>query len=402
MGSGKDTASSEFITRLPDLQALAGRLRRHPAFAVDTEFERERTYWPKLQLVQVAAPGLAAVVDPLAVESMDPLFDLIAAPAIQKVTHAGRQDAEIFAMRMGRPPANLYDTQIAAALVGLGGQVGYANLVQRLLHTKLRKTERVTDWGRRPLTPAQLTYAADDVRYLLPIKDHLDRELDTLGRTDWLAEELAFYSDPAFYERDPDTLWMRVSGWRTLEPRGWALLRELARWREDEAMSRDIPRNRVTGDDVLVEIALRDPESVSDLAPLRRLHPRERERSGKAILEAVARGRAVPEKDLPSVPRAKPEDGESSLVADLMGVVMKRRASENRIAPSYLGTQKELSQVVAWLAGSRNGSPPPLLTGWRKRLVGDELIALFDGRAALHVDEGKRVRVRREERRTGG
>jgi ribonuclease D len=396
VGPAKDTAPAELITRLPDLEALARRLKQEPAFAVDTEFERERTYWPKLQLIQVAGPGETAVIDPLAVERLDPLFDLIADPAIQKVTHAGRQDAEIFATAMERPPANIYDTQIAAALVGLGGQIGYANLVQRILHTRLKKTERVTDWGRRPLSPAQLEYAAGDVLYLLPIKEHLDRELETLGRTEWLAEEQAFYGDPGFYEKDPNALWRRVSGWRTLDPRGWAVLRELARWREETAMRRDIPRNRVVGDDVLVEIALRNPESVSDLAPLRRLHPRERERSGKAILEAVARGRAVPKAELPSVARSAPEDAESSLVADLMSVVMKRRASENRIAPSYLGTQKDLSAVVAWLAGSRDGNPPPLLSGWRRRLVGAELIALYDGRAAVHVDSGKKVRVREE------
>jgi ribonuclease D len=397
VGSAKDTAPAELITRLPDLEALTRRLAREPAFAVDTEFERERSYWPKLQLIQVAAPGEVAVIDPLAVERLDPLFELIGDPAIQKVTHAGRQDAEIFATAMGRPPANIYDTQIAAALVGLGGQIGYANLVQRILHTKLKKTERVTDWGRRPLSPAQLEYAAADVLYLLAIKEHLDGEVNDLGRAEWLAEEQAFYSDPAFYERDPDTLWMRVSGWRTLDSRGWALLRELARWREETAMRRDIPRNRVVGDDVLVEIVLRNPDSVSDLAPLRRLHPREREKSGQAILDAVARGRAVPKGELPSVPRSAPEDAESSLVADLMSVVMKRRASENRIAPSYLGTQKDLSSVVAWLGGPRNGNPPPLLIGWRKRLVGTELIALYDGRASVHVDAGKRVRVRGEE-----
>jgi len=383
------------ITRPRDLERLVARLRRHDTIALDTEFERERTYWPKLQLIQVAVPDEVAAVDPLALAGdLGPILDLVNDPSIRKVTHAGRQDAEIFWNITGSPPQNLYDTQIAAALVGLGEQSGYASLVQRLLKVRLKKTERVTDWGRRPLSDSQVEYALDDVRYLLEVTRRLDERLRKLGRETWLQEELAFYADRDFYVQDPSTLWMRVSGWRGLDRRGLAILRELARWREEEAAHRDIPKNRVVPDDVLVEIASRRPAEPAGLTPLRRLHPREIERNGRNLVRCVETGLAVPEDDLPRVVRHHHEDPETALAADLLGVLLRLRARESQIAPSYLGNQKAVAKLVSWLAGSREGDPPPLLHGWRHELVGRELVALFEGKHSLYVDpESGRVAI---------
>ena len=274
------------------------------AFALDMEFERERSYWPKLQLVQVAVPNLVAAIDPLALEDLSPLYDLIADPAIEKITHAGRQDAEIFFLKTGKAPAGIYDTQIAAALVGLGEQVGYAMLVQRLLGVRVIKHERVTDWGRRPLSEAQLEYALNDVRHLLQIRDALNADLRELGRETWFREETAFYSDPDLYRHDPDRLYMKVSRWRSLDRRGLGVLRELVGWREEDGRRRDLPRQRVVPDDVMIELASRRPKRVSDLSPLRRLHPKEIERGGDAIVAAVGRGLALPEAQLPNPPKA--------------------------------------------------------------------------------------------------
>jgi ribonuclease D len=374
------------ITRPQDLAALATRLRSHRVFALDTEFERERTYWPKLQLIQVAVPDEAAVIDPLALGSLEPLYQLLRDPEVIKVTHAGRQDAELFQNRMGAPPAALYDTQIAAALVGYGEQAGYASLVEQLLGTRLRKTERVTDWGRRPLSDSQVRYALDDVRYLLDLRERLDAQLGDLGRTAWLEEELAFYADPATYDRDPRRQWLRVSGWRSLDRRGLAVLREVTAWREDEASARDVPRNRVVGDDVLIEIAARRPKTTADLSPLRRLPERELARSGQAILAAVARAMALPDSELPAVPAAHREDPETGLVVDLLALLLRKRARESRIAPSYLGTRDAVLDLVTWLGGSRRGGPPALLHGWRRELAGDELTALFEGKRSLRID----------------
>ncbi len=375
------------ITRPEELSAFVSRVREHDAFALDTEFERERTFWPRLQLIQVGIPGEVAAIDPLALTSLTPLFDLIVDPSIQKVTHAGKQDAEIFFNRIGDPPANFYDTQIAAALVGYGEQVGYANLVNRLLQVRLRKAERVTDWGRRPLSDSQVEYALGDVRYLLDLKKILDQELTDLDRSSWLEEELAFYQDVGFYVHDPRRMWMRVSGWRALDKRGLGILRELTVWRENQAQVRDVPRNRTVADDVLVEIALRRPSGIADLTPLRRLHSREIERSGHAILGAVKTGMETPESDLPEASRPPREDADAALVGDLIGVLLKKRAREKRIATTYLGNSKAVSALVAWLSGPRDGDVPPLLSGWRNELVGEDLVALYEGRTFLHIEQ---------------
>lgn len=377
------------ITRSAELRSLVERLREQGSFALDTEFERERTYWPKLQLIQVGIPDHVVAIDPLELESLSPFYDLITDPDVEKVTHAGRQDAEIFYTRIGSPPANFYDTQIAAALVGFGSQVGYANLVNRLLQVRITKTERITDWGRRPLSDAQLNYALDDVRYLLDVKKRLDQELDALGRSEWLAEELAFYDDPRFYGEEASRLWMRISGWRSLEPRALGVLCELAKWRENEACARDVPRNRVVPDDVMVDIAARKPRRIVDLTPLRRLHPREIERSGNAILNAVRKGLETPESDLPKPVKKSRDDADVTLIADLMGVLLRKRAREARIAPTYLGNQKSVTALAQWLGGDREGNPPLLLTGWREDLVGRELKALYEGRTKLMVDARK-------------
>ena len=382
------------ITRPNELADAAGTLRRHGAFALDMEFERERSYWPKLQLVQVAVPDLVAAIDPLALEDLSPLYDLIADPAIEKITHAGRQDAEIFFLKTGKPPAGIYDTQIAAALVGLGEQVGYAVLVQRLLGMRVVKHERVTDWGRRPLSDAQLEYALNDVRHLLQIRDALNADLRELGREAWFREETAFYADPDLYRHDPDRLYMKVSRWRSLDRRGLGVLRELVEWREEEAMRRDLPRQRVVPDDVMIELAGRRPKRVADLSPLRRLHPKEIERGGEAIVAAVGRGMALPEAQLPNPPKPPREDPDASLAADLLAVLLRMRAREIRIAPSYLGTQKNVLELVNWLADKREGPPPHLLEGWRREAVGNDLAEVYEGRVSLRVDaEAGRVVV---------
>jgi ribonuclease D len=382
------------ITRPEELAAISARLRDHRVFALDTEFERERTYWPKLQLIQVALPGEAAAIDPLSFDSLGPFYDLLRDPGVIKVTHAGRQDAELFQNRLGSPPAGLYDTQIAAALVGYGEQAGYASLVNQLLGARIKKTERVTDWGRRPLSESQLRYALDDVRYLLDLKGRLDSELEQLGRTAWLQEELAFYADPGTYDRDPNRLWLRVSGWRSLDRRGLAVLREVTRWREEEAATRDVPRNRVVGDDVLIEIAARRPKRIPDLAPLRRLPARELDRSGQAILAAVRTGMELTDGDLPVIPASTREDAETNLVVDLLALLLRKRARESRIAPSYLGNRDAVLELVSWLRSRKHGAPPSLLTGWRRELAGDELVALYEGRRSLRIEgTGRKLSV---------
>jgi len=375
------------VVSAPDrLRELTRALREAGTFALDTEFERERTYWPKLQLLQVATDTHCAVIDPLALGDIGPLLDLVLDPGMVKVTHAGRQDAEIFYHLTGKTPRSIYDTQVAAALVGRGDQVSYAGLVRQFLKVRIKKTERITDWGRRPLSAAQIAYAGDDVRYLLEVKRRLDRELSEHDRQGWLEEELACYNDPATFGQDPEKLWQRVSGRRSLDRRGLGILRELAVWREEEAARRDVPRNRVVPDDVLVDLAARRPVAEADLRALRRLHPREIERNGSEILAVVKRGMELPSDALPEIPRIVRDDPETALLVDLMAVLVRRRAREQRVAGGVFGNQDSLSEAVMWLAGDRDSTPPPILRGWRGEIVGASLRDLYDGALALGVD----------------
>ena len=260
-----------------DLERTVSRLREHGSFGLDMEFQRERTFRPRLQLVQVSTPDESLLIDPLAFEELDSLWDVVEDPSIEKIVHAGSQDMEIVFARSGKLPHNIFDTQIAAALLGLGDQIGYANLISRMLHRRLKKGETVTDWSIRPLSNAQVEYALDDVRYLHEIREKLWAKLASMGRETWLREETEHYEERRTYERDPQTLWARISRMRSLDPKGLSILRELAIWREEEAQRRDEPRGRIVADETLVEIARRGPKKPEDLKPLRTLHPREQE-----------------------------------------------------------------------------------------------------------------------------
>lgn len=355
--------------------------------ALDMEFERERTYRPVLQLIQAATEDRLALIDPLAESDLGPLWALIADPSVEIVVHAGSQDMEIFFDRAGIPPTTVFDTQIAAALLGMGEQPGYADLVRRVLDVRLKKGERTTRWGQRPLTPAQIEYALDDVRYLLPLRDRLHADLERRKRLSWLAEELAFYTLERTYVQDERLLWLRVSRHRSLSPRRLAVLRELAIWREHTAATRNIPRNRVVPDDVLLDIARRLPRQPGDLGALRRLHPREVHRSGTAIVEAVERGLAVPESDHPHLTVLRDEDRDLDLTVDLLSLFVRHRARSAAIAASYLGTKKDVFQLVAAHRADRTDSDDArLLHGWRRELVGEDLLRILRGEMTLAVE----------------
>jgi ribonuclease D len=382
-----------FVDNKAELERTVERLRSHGSFGLDMEFQRERTFRPRLQLVQVSTPDESLLIDPLAFEDLEPLWDVVADPSIEKIVHAGAQDMEIVWARSGLLPRNIFDTQIAAALLGLGDQIGYANLISRMLHRRLKKGETVTDWAMRPLSAAQIEYALDDVRYLHELRDRLWSKLASMGRETWLREETEHYEVRGTYERDPQTLWSRISRMRSLDPRGRSILRELAIWREEEAARRDEPRGRIVADETLVEIARRTPKKPEDLKPLRTLHPRELARSGPGLVAAVQKGLKAPEDTWPRLDPIKPEDERFSITVDLLEVVLRARALENEIAPSYLGTRADIAQLIeATVGGGRRRKSakepePLLLTGWRQQLVGDELVAFLEGRASLKIDE---------------
>lgn len=382
----------EVVTRPEQLEEFLGQARTGEPVALDMEFERERTYRPILQLVQLATRDRAVIVDPLEVEDLGPLWDLVADPSIPILFHAGRQDLEIFWHESGGMiPHNLIDTQIAAALLGMGEQVGYADLVRRMLDVHLKKGERTTDWGRRPLSDAQLKYAMDDVLYLHEVGDKLMEMLEERGRTEWLREEMEFYSDRSTWERSPDELWMRISRHRSLSGKNLSVLRELAVWREDTASRRNIPRNRVVADDVLIDLARRLPSTVEDLGTLRRLHPREIERGGDSILDAVRTGLDRPKEEWPRLPKMREDDTELNLAIDLLSTFVKIRGREVQIATSYLGNKKDVTSFAYAHKANRDRSKLALGHGWRYELVGRDLERILEGELDFAIENGKVV-----------
>jgi ribonuclease D len=353
---------------------------------VDTEFMRESTYWPKLCLVQVAGPEEVAVIDALA-DGIDlaPLDRLMLDPGVLKVFHAARQDLEIFYQRLGEVPKPIFDTQIAAMVCGFGESVGYETLVSSLTRGKLDKSSRLTDWSQRPLTERQLAYAEADVVYLRTIHEKLRQRLERTGRAAWLTGEMAILTDPATYRADPQDAWLRLKP-RSAKPRMLAVLRELAAWREREAQRRDVPRNRVVRDDALVEIAGHAPRDAAALGRTRGLSKGTAEgRIGAEILEAVARGLAVPEGELPAAERRRDLPSGIGPVTEMLKVLLKLRCEQHHVAPKLVASSAEIEEI----AGSHHLADIPALTGWRYELFGRDALAMKRGEVALAIKRGR-------------
>ncbi len=391
----------EIFSTSSDLKSFCQRARKEKSIALDTEFERERTYKPILQLVQVATRQEAVLIDPLLLEDLTPLWKLVADPTIEVILHAASQDLEIFYDKTHTLPHNLFDTQVAAALLGMGEQPGYADLLRRVLDVGVKKQERVTDWGKRPLREAQIQYALNDVVYLHALRDELSTRLQKIGRLGWLAEELAHYEEIGEYELDLRRLWLRVSRHRSLDGRGLAVLRELADWRERSAAHRNVPRNRVVADDVLIDLSRRQPKLVEDLHLLRRLHSREISRSGEEIIEAVRKGTEVPKAEWPKLPAIREDDQDIQLTADLLSVFLRKITRKVSIATSYVATKKDLVRFIERLRGDDDTvNDLPLMKGWRYELAGRHLLRMLDGQVSLSVEpESRHVRVVESQRK---
>ncbi len=347
------------------INAIAAHLATAPLIGLDTEFLRERTYFAELCLVQVSWAEGAACLDPLAKADLAALRDPLSAPGTLKVLHASRQDLEVLLPAVG-PVRPLFDTQLAAALAGEPAQVGYAELVRRLLGRELPKAHTRTDWSRRPLTPEQIEYALDDVRYLLPLKSELEARLQRLGRLPWLAEELAALEDPAALSVDPEQAWRRVKGLSGLDPGRERLLRALAAWRERRALERNRPRGWILDEAVLRNIVLRVPRTPQALGAIEGMPPGLLERCGAELLECV-RGAEIPE-PAPPLTRPKPDARQSELLRHL-GTVHRTVATELGLSPEVLATRRDLERLAA------GRQDTPVLTGWRRPVLGERLLA---------------------------
>ncbi|MET0688708.1 MAG: ribonuclease D [Methyloceanibacter sp.] len=377
------------ITRTEELAEVCARLGSAEFVAVDTEFMREQTFWPRLCLIQMAGGGTEVLVDSLA-PGMDltPFFELMVNERVLKVFHSARQDVEIVHHLARVIPHPIFDTQVAAMVCGFGEAVSYSMLVKRLLNRNLDKTSRFTDWSRRPLSERQLTYALGDVLYLRDLYPKLRSQLDKSERASWLNEEMGVLTDPATYELHPEQAWRRLK-MRVKTPKALAVLIELAAWREREAQAQDVPRSRILKDEALYDIASQAPRTVDDLGSLRTLHDGfARSMRGRAVLDAVSRGLERDPKSIPPIERGEPMPPEAQAVVDLLRVLLKATAGKHGVAPKLIATSEELEEIAR-----SDDEEVPVLRGWRRKLFGDDALALKRGELSLAI-EGGAVAVR--------
>jgi len=381
----------DVVTTTEDLAAACERMVQHPFVTVDTEFLRESTYYPLLCVAQIASPAEAIIIDALAAEvDLASFYALMANERVTKVFHAARQDVEIIWHQAALIPRPLFDTQVAAMVLGYGDAISYDQLVQRVTGDALDKSSRFTDWARRPLTPAQISYAISDVTHLRDVYRALAADLTERGRVNWVDEEMEILTSPDTYRSDPETAWERLKS-RVRKPKELAILIELAAWREREAQLRDVPRGRVLKDEVIGEIAIQAPTTPEGLAALRSL-PKgfERSKCGQEILEALKRGLARDPKTLPRIERARSQANASATV-ELLKVLLRMTAEKHGVAAKVIATVDDLERIVA-----HDNANVRALKGWRRELFGEKALALKHGDLALAIERNRVVAVNRQ------
>jgi ribonuclease D len=375
----------QLITQTDALSVLCRQLRASPYVAADTEFMRETTYWPNLCLIQLAAPGIAAIVDPLSPGlDLAPFYDLMADRNVTKVFHAARQDIEIVHHATGIIPDPLFDTQVAAMVCGFGEAVSYSALVKQITGRNHDKTSRYTDWSHRPLSERQLTYALGDVTHLRDVYIELRRRLDEAGRAHWLSDEMALLTNPATYETAPEDAWKRLK-LRVRTPQAQAIAMEVAAWRERQAQALNVPRSRIIKDEAILDLAAQAPRTLQDLAKLRSFNESvTKSQRGRDLIELVERALS---RDLSALkPAMQPQclPPSASAVAELLRVLLKAVAAKHGVAAKLIATSEELDKIA--LAGEAD---VPAMKGWRRELFGEAALALRNGRLAITMKGGE-------------
>lgn len=374
-----------YIESPAQLTALCEQLRRHDWLTLDTEFLREKTYRPRLCLLQVANPEVIACIDPLALDDLSPLLEVLYDRSITKVLHAAHQDLEIFFEMRGALPAPVFDTQIAATLLGHGDQIGYGNLVKAELGIELDKAHARTDWCHRPLDDAQLDYAADDVRHLCEIYLRQRQQLTDLGREQWLQADFDELVDPARYSNPPETAWLRVKGGNRLRGVQLAVLQSLAAWREEQAQTSNRPRRWILKDEVLLDLAKQMPADEGRLRRIRGLEEGSVQRHGANLLRLIAEAKQLPKEQWPTLKEGQRLPPQQEPLVDVLMALLRERCQQQRISPSAVAGRRELERLVL------GESDIPLLHGWRAAIAGQALQALLRGELMLLVESGRLV-----------
>src|SRR6516164_3208892 len=383
-------SSMDLITTTSELEAACERLAKHPVITVDTEFLRETTYYPLLCVVQMASPDEAVVIDALAKGiDLKSFFALMANEKVLKVFHAARQDIEIIWHRAAIVPHPVFDTQVAAMVLGHGDSIGYDQLVERIAGHRPDKTHRFTDWSRRPLSKEQINYAVSDVTHLRDVFLALDSDLRKRGRNDWVSAEMEVLTSPRTYDFHPERAWERLKT-RVRKPKELAVLIEIAAWREQEAQSRDVPRGRVLKDDAIGDIATHAPTTVERLAGLRSL-PKGFDRSkwGAEIVTAVQRGLARDPATLPKLEKPR-NNSNGAAIVELLKVLLRMTSERHAVASKVIATVEDLELIAA-----DDHADVAALHGWRRELFGEAALSLKHGRLALAIEKGRVVRVDR-------
>lgn len=381
--SDYNSPNMQFIESSESLKTFCASLSDADYLAIDTEFVRDKTYYPLLCLIQIASNDALACIDPLKVDDLSPLTDILLNPKIRKIFHAARQDLEVLYITLKCIPSPVFDTQLAATLLGLGDQVGYANLVQHILGVQLDKQHTRADWEQRPLTPAQLEYAADDVRYLIQIYVKIQQQLSSLGRDTWLEDDLRTMTNEELYQTDLHTVWQRISGNQKLRRKQLTVLRELAAWREQQAQRLDKPRKWILPDNLLIAIATQTPTTLQKLKSVRGLNEAIVAKQGTAIIEAVNTALALPESQWPEPNKRLQLNKDQEALVDGLLAIIKLKANEHTLNVSAITSRGELEALAT------NDRTISLLSGWRRELVGNTLLAFLDNKLSLHYQKGR-------------
>ena len=363
------------------LQEFCVHIKDATWLTLDTEFLREKTYYPKFCLLQIATENTAACIDPITLQSLAPLIEILYDPHITKVFHSGRQDLEIFFHLYGKLPTPIFDTQIAAPLLGLAEQISYGGLVSEILGVTLSKAHSRTDWSRRPLSPEQLRYAADDVIYLADVYRKMLPRLEQLGRLEWLQKDFDDLTEPNLYQNPPAEAWQRLSGAFQLKNKALSVLQTLAAWREETAKAQDIPRGWLLKDDSLFDLARQQPADLHALQSVRGIDERVVKRHGAQLCQLIQDALARPPASIELKNRPPRKTAEQEALLDLLMAVVRLRAAKNTLNPAALASRKDLEQLLDGDADAR------LLKGWRKSMVGEDLAAVMRGELSLKVIE---------------